>query len=309
MNQIKSLHQSISSDINLSKNEGSIFHTDQNKLKNEFIDQDKAITILKNLKKQDKYESNHDLQIEDQDQFESSILFKDKIGQNKKFANIKKKQEWDSFIDYLKVKPETLLNLMPNSKNATIEFSQSQIKRPVSRFQTLGREYIQAGQSLQRPYSCHQNTQASGLHQTSSTKRNVSTAAHGARYKPMVSGTGDLSSTLDIPKTFGNNRGKTNSTGRVMRSSHFIRTKSSLGKSRPSQYSTQYSYFLNNDENMKHNNKSSVFSNQYTSNQQPSFRQNVNSSDKLIKIHQEDESPINQESEANLRPKTSLSNN
>jgi hypothetical protein len=62
MNQIKTMNQSITSDAHLVQNESSIFHTDQKKLKNEFIDQDKAISLLKDLKLRDKdYESKNDL--------------------------------------------------------------------------------------------------------------------------------------------------------------------------------------------------------------------------------------------------------
>ena len=44
----------------------------------------------------------------------------------------------------MKEKPETLLNMMPQtSQNTTIDFSQgSKIKKPVSKFQTLGIEYV-----------------------------------------------------------------------------------------------------------------------------------------------------------------------
>jgi hypothetical protein len=37
------------------------------------------------------------------------------LGQNKKISEVKKKMEWEQFIDYMKEKPEALFNFMPVS--------------------------------------------------------------------------------------------------------------------------------------------------------------------------------------------------
>ena len=90
-----------------------------------------------------------------------------------------------------------------------------------------------------------------------------------------------------------------------------MKNKTSIAKSRPSQYSTQYSYFLNNEEILKNNHKSSLFSNQQNSNQQASFRHNAHSQDKLRTVEQSDTSPINNHDFTvnQGRPKTSFTNN
>ncbi|CDW86165.1 UNKNOWN [Stylonychia lemnae] len=300
-----------------------ILQTDQNKLKQELIDQEKAINIMKGLKEVEEDEGGSVDNKNSQENFTSSILFKDQMKSDKKLENHIKQQQWKSFIEYIKEKPDKFLRMVP-SNHKTLEIPErgsnaTLLKRPASRFQTLGSQYL-AGIEMNRPSSCNQDAlmSQSGINLLRPESRQINTAGYGMR--PRMNQNSDLANAI---VNFRQSRGVKShyqSTGRVVMSSNFSKNRyNKLSKSRPSHMSTQYTNYLQGDDNKNmgrvktndNNNLSSIFSNQdsgmINNRQQLNQSQNHTNNQSFRQDQSNENIPIIVSNEFQNRPKTSAS--
>eukprot|EP00347_Sterkiella_histriomuscorum_P005683 403355663 len=309
-----------------------ILNTDQQRLKQDLIDQEKAIIVMKNLKEQDGEDPNtpkEDGNVLGNFQG-STILFRNDMKTENKVKEHMKRQQWNSFIKYIKERPEKILQMVPSS-NKTLEHSneklveQHQNKRPISRFQTLGSQYL-AALDISRPHSSNQAglLNYSGVLFKRPGSRQINTAVHGKRLGKQGGNQSSLSQTamsFNLMKI--GLKSHHQSTGRVNMHSQLSKNRyNKIARSRPSHISTQYTNFLQQEDNRVYpqNNQSSIFSNQDSlliiqQNNIQGSRSNYERNEQSFRLNKSQERlddvlhiPIIMSNEFENRPKTSMNN-